>query len=115
MSTREKEQHQPEPWTHDGRNILNRDGWTLAKTIFAADARRIVAAVNDVAGIPTAALEAGLVREILSPAPQPGAEIPIAAGAAPKAEASDTEAFLNDRRVSERRRSDRRSGGDRGV
>jgi hypothetical protein len=64
MAGRSKEQHQPEPWKSEGRGILNAAGWTLAKTIFEADARRIVAAVNDVLGIPTAALEAGFIREI---------------------------------------------------
>ena len=48
-----RDQHQPEPWSYEGRAILNSAGWTLAKTIFEADARRIVAAVNDVLGIPT--------------------------------------------------------------
>jgi hypothetical protein len=112
MSSREKEQHQPEPWRQDGRNILNRDGWTLAKTIFAADARRIVAAVNDVAGVPTAALEAGFVREVLAPAPRAGEQIRIETGSQPAAASTDAaESFLHDRRVAERRRADRRRSG----
>ena len=77
MAARSKEQHQPEPWTYDGRAIVNSAGWTLAKTIFEADARRIVAAVNDVLGIPTAALEAGFIREILVPRPETTSEFSI--------------------------------------
>ena len=65
MLGRGRDQHQPEPWQFDGRAILNASGWILAKTIFEADARRIVAAVNDVLAIPTAALESGFIREIL--------------------------------------------------
>ena len=70
MAARGREQHQPEPWKSDGRSIVNASGWVLAKTIFESDARRIVAAVNDVLGIPTAALEAGFIREILVPRPE---------------------------------------------
>ena len=44
MVGRGHDQHQPEPWASEGRAILNASGWTLAKTIFEADARRIVAA-----------------------------------------------------------------------
>ena len=77
MAARSKEQHQPEPWKYEGRAIVNSAGWTLAKTIFEADARRIVAAVNDVLGIPTAALEAGFIREILVPRPETTSEFSI--------------------------------------
>ena len=70
MVGRGRDQHQPEPWAVDGRSIVNASGWILGKTIFEADARRIVAAVNDVLAIPTAALEAGFIREILVPRPE---------------------------------------------
>jgi len=60
-----KELHQPEPWTYEGHFILSASRWRLAKTILEADARRIVAAVNDVQGIPTVALEAGFIRDLL--------------------------------------------------
>ncbi len=99
MAGRGRDQHQPEPWTSEGRAILNAGGWTLAKTIFEADARRIVAAVNDVLGIPTAALEAGFIREILVPRPEATSEFydphpPAAADAAGRS----AEFFIHDRR-----------------
>ena len=56
MAARGREQHQPEPWKSDGRSIVNASGWVLA--------------INDVLGIPTAALEAGFIREILVPRPE---------------------------------------------
>jgi hypothetical protein len=77
MAGRGRDQHQPEPWRHEGRAIVNASGWTLAKTIFEADARRIVAAVNDVLGIPTPALEAGFIREILVPRPEETSAVTI--------------------------------------
>ncbi len=110
MAARSKEQHQPEPWTYDGRAIVNSAGWTLAKTIFEADARRIVAAVNDVLGIPTAALEAGFIREILVPRPATTSEFSIRVHPLPVPAVDPAEFFIHDRRLGERRRSDRRRG-----
>ncbi|HEY3204355.1 MAG TPA: hypothetical protein VGL03_11910 [Thermoanaerobaculia bacterium] len=103
-----RDQHQPEPWQYDGRSILNSNGWTLAKTIFEADARRIVAAVNDVLGIPTAALEAGFIREILVPRPESTGNVTIRIHPVPQAPVDPAEFFIHDRRVSERRRRERR-------
>ena len=86
-----KPEHQPEPWTQDGRYILDASGWTLASARFPADARRIVAAINAVQGIPTDALESWVVNVVGE----------IGANNAPKIE--------NDRRIAERRRGDRRA------
>ena len=110
MAARSKEQHQPEPWTYEGRAIVNSAGWTLAKTIFEADARRIVAAVNDVLGIPTAALEAGFIREILVPRPPSTSEFSIRVHPLPWTPADPAEYFIHDRRMGERRKGDRRKG-----
>ena len=110
MSGRGKEQHQPEPWSYEGRAILNSAGWTLAKTIFEADARRIVAAINDVLGIPTAALEAGFIREILVPRPETTREVSIRVHPLPPMPVDAAEFFLHDRRMGERRKGDRRRG-----
>ena len=85
MPSRSRDQHQPEPWSYEGRAILNANGWTLAKTIFEADARRIVAAINDVMAIPTAALEAGFIREILVPRPDSTDEVTIRIHPVPRA------------------------------
>jgi hypothetical protein len=110
MAARSKEQHQPEPWRSEGRAIVNAAGWTLAKTIFESDARRIVAAVNDVLGIPTAALEAGFIREILVPRPETTSEFSIRVHPLPSTPVDPAEFFIHDRRLGERRRGDRRRG-----
>lgn len=88
-----KPEHQPEPWTQNGRYILDASGWTLASTRFPADARRIVAAINAVQGIPTDALESWVVNVV--------AESP---------DLSETVlVYENDRRRGERRHGDRRA------
>ncbi len=107
MVGRGRDQHQPEPWDVDGRAIINASGWILGKTIFEADARRIVAAVNDVLAIPTAALEAGFIREILVPRPESPGEIRIRIHPVPPL-ADPAEYFIHDRRIGERRAGDRR-------
>ena len=68
MGTKDKQEHQPEPWTQDGRYILDASGWTLASARFPGDARRIIAAVNSVQGIPTDALESWVVNVVGEPA-----------------------------------------------
>lgn len=108
MVKRGREQHQPEPWQFDGRSILNASGWTLARTIFEADARRIVAAVNDVLAIPTAALEAGFIREILVPRSEGPGEVTIRIHPLPEPPVDPAEFFIHDRRVGDRRRGERR-------
>jgi hypothetical protein len=115
MVGRRRDQHQPEPWSYEGRAILNANGWTLGKVIFEADARRIVAAVNDVLGIPTAALEAGFIREILVPRPETTSEVTIHVHPLPPGPADPAEFFIHDRRVGERRRGERRRGDRRRV
>jgi hypothetical protein len=108
MVGRGRDQHQPEPWKFEGRSVLNASGWILAKSIFEGDARRIVAAVNDVLGIPTAALEGGFIREILVPRPEATEDITIRIHALPGAQVDPAEFFIHDRRATERRRGDRR-------
>jgi len=109
MVGRGRDQHQPEPWAFDGRSIVNASGWILGKTIFEADARRIVAAINDVLAIPTAALEAGFIREILVPRPETPGEVRIRIHPVPVT-ADPAEFFIHDRRVGERRHGERRRG-----
>jgi hypothetical protein len=108
MLGRGRDEHQPEPWTYEGRAILNAHGWTLGKAIFEADARRIVAAVNDVLAIPTAALEAGFIREILVPRPEAPGPVTIRIHPLPQAAVDPAEYFIHDRRAGDRRRGDRR-------
>ena len=94
--------HQPEPWMQDGRYILDASGWTLASARFPADARRIVAAINAVQGIPTDALESWTVNVIGEPIERAEAAGRTGQGDAP-------EPFPNEQRLSERRRGDRRA------
>src|SRR6266542_2007996 len=74
MAGRDREPHQPEPWSQEGRYILDAGQWTLASTKFPADARRIVAAVNAVRGIPTDALESWVINVIGDPGGRRGKE-----------------------------------------
>lgn len=102
MGTKDKQEHQPEPWMQDGRYVLDASGWTLASTRFPADARRIIAAINAVQGIPTDALESWVVNVIGEPVGRSGGDRRRASG--------DTfEPVQNERRVSERRHGDRRA------
>src|SRR6185369_4287085 len=101
MATRDKQEHQPEPWTQDGRYILDASGWTLASARFPGDARRIIAAVNSVQGIPTDALESWVVNVVGEPVG--------GADADHRARAGSPEPMPNERRVGERRHGDRRS------
>jgi hypothetical protein len=102
MGKHERQDHQPEPWAQHGREILDATGWTLGSARFPADARRIVAAINAVQGIPTDALESWFVNVI---GETPGAL--VAAGDQEPSSAS--EIFPGDRRSSDRRRGDRRA------
>ena len=67
MGTKDKQEHQPEPWTQDGRYILDASGWTLASARFPGDARRIIARRQLRPGIPTDALESWVVNVIGEP------------------------------------------------
>ncbi len=64
MGRQARQDHQPEPWAQHGHEILDATGWTLGSARFPADARRIVAAINAVQGIPTDALESWFVNVI---------------------------------------------------
>jgi hypothetical protein len=119
MAGWDQEKHQPEPWSADGRHLVSATGWKLAKTVLLADARRIAAAINDTQGIPTAALEAGFLRDLLELEVRPrilwgsrGGGLPIvnAAEAFLHEPLDPPEPFSFDRRVGDRRRSDRRRG-----
>jgi hypothetical protein len=113
----ELEKHQPEPWMVDGRHVLSATGWRLAKAVILTDARRIVAAVNDTQGIPTAALEAGFIRDLLELEVRPRA---VWEGHANRLQVVNTaDVFLHEpldppqpfsleRRVGDRRRVERR-------
>jgi hypothetical protein len=102
MGRQARQDHQPEPWVQHGSEILDATGWTLGRARFPADARRIVAAINAVQGIPTDALEAWFVNVI---GETPGA---LVAGG-DRAPSSASELLSGDQRSSDRRRGDRRA------
>src|SRR5450759_3693831 len=102
MGRRAKQDHQPEPWMQNGRYILDASGWTLASARFPADARRIVAAINAVQGIPTDALESWIVNVI-------GEPIERADAAGRRGQGDASEPLPNERRAAERRHGDRRA------
>ena len=102
MGTMEKRDHQPEPWTQDGRYILDASGWTLASARFPADARRIIAAINAVRGIPTDALESWGVNVIGEQA-RNGSAAGLGAGG------GESVSVTEERRSGPRRHGDRRS------
>ena len=102
MGTKDKQEHQPEPWTQDGRYILDASGWTLASARFPGDARRIIAAVNSVQGIPTDALESWVVNVVGEPVGRSDGDRRAVGGGLP-------EPVPNERRFGERRHGDRRS------
>ncbi|HYB54300.1 MAG TPA: hypothetical protein VEG84_10570 [Thermoanaerobaculia bacterium] len=118
----ELEKHQPEPWSLDGRHVVSASGWRLAKAVILTDARRIVAAVNDTQGIPTAALEAGFIRDLLELKVWPraiwegnGQQPMVSAPGAFLDEPLDPpQPFSFERRVGDRRRGQRRRNGLRG-
>jgi hypothetical protein len=97
-----------EPWISRGCDIHDSSGRLLASTIEPADARRIVAAVNAVAGIPTDALEgwSGLHGGTHLKAVEGISEIPDEF----KEDAEDAiDRFIHDRRLCpDRRVADRR-------
>ena len=100
MGTKDKQEHQPEPWMQDGRYVLDASGWTLASARFPGDARRIIAAINAVHGIPTDALESWVVNVIGEPVVRAGAD---------RRRTGVTPEPPNERRLGERRHGDRRS------
>ena len=102
MGRQARQDHQPEPWAQHGHEILDATGWTLGSARFPADARRIVAAINAVQGIPTDALESWFVNVI---GETPGAL--VAAG--DRAPSSASKLLSGDRPSGDRRRGDRRA------
>lgn len=125
-------EHAPEPWHQDGRYIRDAHGAIVVRGRSAADARRIVAAINGVRGIPTEALEGWRVEDVSDPHTRPDLEVELVAEEAPSPFAvappetrrierrsgerraavsvADPKALVFDRRVFERRRDDRRRG-----
>jgi hypothetical protein len=68
-------EHAPEPWRQDGNYIRDADGAIVVRGRSAADARRIVAAINGTRGIPTEALEGWAVEDVSDPEARQGFEV----------------------------------------
>ena len=131
--TAEPREHAAEPWQQDGRYIRDAFGAIVVRGRSVADARRIVAAINGVRGIPTEALERLEARGRFQSSDAPGLRsrsfprkkksrptrsLPPSA-ARPNAGSGERRAAVNvpdpqalvfDRRVFQRRREDRRRG-----
>lgn len=127
----ETRRHAPEPWRQEGRYIRDAGGAIVVRGRSAADARRIVAAINGTRGIPTEALESWRVEDVSDPLTRPDFEVdltldldpsPFAVTPPPRPAAerrqgerraavdvSNPEALVFDRRVFERRRGERRA------
>jgi hypothetical protein len=127
----ESRDHAPEPWRQDGRYIRDASGAIVVRGRSAADARRIVAAINGTRGIPTEALEGWSVQDVSDPRSRPDFEVdfdetdeeepsPYAVtppngreaerrhGDRRSADVTDPQALVIDRRVFERRGGERR-------
>ena len=99
--------HSPEPWTQDGRYIRDAAGAIVVRGRSYADARRIVAAMNATRSIPTEALESWLVEDVSDPRTRPNLEVTIAEDGP----ASPYLVVPGERRRAERRRGERRREG----
>src|SRR5262245_3890743 len=88
-----------ERWGHDGPSIVDPTGRIAATFRTTEEARRVAAAINAVAGMPTDALEAWTTGVISDPVQELAAELAAMIEFVP---------YPNDRRYGERRK-----GGDR--
>jgi hypothetical protein len=57
--------HTPAPWVASGREVLSREGRPVAIVAIEADAERIAACVSACKGVPTAELQAGIIRDLI--------------------------------------------------
>ena len=88
-----------ERWTHDGPSVTDPTGRIAATFRTTDEARRFVAAINAVAGMPTDALEAWTTGVISDPVQELAAELAAMIEFVP---------YPNERRHSERRRGEDR-------
>jgi hypothetical protein len=98
--------HSPEPWTQEGRYIRDSRGAIVVRGRTPADARRIAAAINATRDIPTEALESWRLQDVSDPVTRPDLEIDLDSTGP---ERSPYLVTPGDLRKGERRRQDRRS------
>jgi hypothetical protein len=89
------------PWTAADRAIFDSEGFLAGRARSSEDARRIVAAINFVDGVPTEALEAWSVGSIQDPFNDLAAEMESVLRSKP----SPADRRRMDRRKGERRRA----------
>ena len=75
-----EERHSPEPWVQQGRYIRDVAGEIVVRGRTAADARRIVAAVNATREIPTEALERWFALDVSDASNRPDLEVDVEEG-----------------------------------
>src|SRR5262252_2161979 len=88
-----------ERWTHEGSSVVDPTGLIAATFRTTDEARRFVAAMNAVAGMPTDALEAWTTGVISDPVQELAAELAAMVEFVP---------YPNERRTGERRRGEDR-------
>lgn len=60
------ERHHPPPWVADGVLVRDRSGNAVATVLADGNAERIAACVTACAGIPTAELQAGILKDLVA-------------------------------------------------
>jgi hypothetical protein len=109
MSEMESAEHGCEPWIQDGRYIRDAERNILVRAKSPADARRIVAAINAVQGIPTEALESWNVQVLTDPDLDPGFDVEFDFDdILPSTAVMPPDSRVFERRLGERRQAERR-------
>jgi len=109
MSELESVEPGREPWVQEGRYIRDAERHILVRAKSPADARRIVAAINAVQGIPTDALESWNVQVLSDPGLDPGFDVEFDFDdILPPTAVMPPGPRVFERRIGERRRGDRR-------
>lgn len=109
MSESESVEHGREPWIRERRYIRDAERNILVRAKSPADARRIVAAINAVQGIPTEALESWNVQVLTDPELDPGFDVEFDFDdVLPPTAVMPPGARVFERRMAERRQGDRR-------
>jgi len=100
--------HGPEPWVQLGRFVRDATGRIVIRSKSPEDARRVVACVNALTGVPIETIEGWSIQV----AGGAGAGPDPALGAIPEEAVEAIQEFIGDeeRRMGERRRGERRRG-----
>ncbi len=99
-------EHAPEPWAQLGRYVRDANGRIVVRGMSPLDARRVVACVNALTGVPTETIETWNIQVAGGAGAGPDPALPDIPPDA--AEALKEYIGSEDRRLGERRRGDRR-------